>query len=77
MPIPSKTPTEYDSIRINTPECPCGDVSSLDGEIRVADEGDAGDGEADGGELGEGDAVAVLGGEDGRQDEGEQTGARR
>ena len=59
------------------PECPCGDVPSLDGEIGVADEGDAGDGEADGGELGEGDAVAVLGGEDGRQDEGEQTRARR
>ena len=39
---------------INAPERPGGDVPSLEGEVGVADEGDAGDGEADGRELGAG-----------------------
>ena len=58
------------------PESPCGYVPSLDGEVGVADECDSGDGEADRRELGERDAVAVLGGEHGSQDQREETRAR-
>ena len=65
------------SRQLNLPECPRGDVATLDGEVGVADECDAGHGEADGAELGEGDPVAVLRREDGSQDQSEETRARR